>query len=294
MSLEMNIVVFLPLISASTGGFQIENRIKYYLIQRIGSLWFLFRLIIFQKGIIISLLIFLTMLLKLGLAPFHLWFFRIILSSSWKIIFILSTIQKFIPLIVIRHVAVNKFYFISILILSLIVVLFRGIPLLSPRKIIALSSLNNVSWILLSSILNSNVWILYWIIYAILLSPIIYIFDRVSSQIKIQFIINRIRINTKFYLVFGFLSLRGLPPLLGFFNKILLIKILLKDLRIFILFVIIISSLVLIFYYLNIIYIVTCFSSPNILKKSELNTSFLKFNLSISLIIIMYIFSIHI
>merc|ERR1712105_201052 len=133
--------------------------------------------------------------------------------------------------------------------------------------------------------------IFYLIIYSFLLSPIIYIFDRISSQIKIQFIINSIRTNSKFFLVFRFLSLSGLPPLLGFFNKILLIKILIKDLRLLILFIIIFSSLILMFYYLNIIYIITCFSSSRILNKSELNTSFLKFNLILSILIIIYVFS---
>lgn len=71
--LELNIVVFIPLFRADIEAYQIENRIKYFLVQRVGSVWFFMSAVLvlgFGVGAA-SLAGIAAIALKLGLAPFH-------------------------------------------------------------------------------------------------------------------------------------------------------------------------------------------------------------------------------
>jgi len=72
---------------------------KYFIVQSFASAVFIFSSCL---SMIISPLIFffvyLAILVKLGLAPFHSWFLNLIELSSLNILFLLSTVQKIIPL----------------------------------------------------------------------------------------------------------------------------------------------------------------------------------------------------
>ena len=49
-------------------------------------------------------------------------------------------------------------------------------------------------------------------------------------------------------------SLGGLPPFLGFFNKFIMIKLILNQVRLFLISLIILSSLFLLFYYIRLVF----------------------------------------
>merc|ERR1712074_332666 len=67
--------------------------------------------------------------------------------------------------------------------------------------------------------------------------------------------INSIIFFDKFIMLITWISLGGIPPLLGFLGKIIILKILLNNLiRITIIFAIIVSSLLLLYFYLSRIY----------------------------------------
>merc|ERR1711915_683936 len=67
--------------------------------------------------------------------------------------------------------------------------------------------------------------------------------------------INSSALSDKFFMVIVFMSLGGMPPLLGFFSKILILKILINNfIRLSIIFGIIMCSLLLLYFYLSRIY----------------------------------------
>merc|ERR1712170_28987 len=117
---------FLPIIS-SKENIEIENSIKYFLIQRWASVIFLMRFFFFYMiNNAFYILINLSLFIKLGIRPFHSWFVSILKTSSLNILFMLSRIQKIIPLVTI--------FFILILLPRT----------LSINKVLAISSINNV------------------------------------------------------------------------------------------------------------------------------------------------------
>ena len=72
-SLELNIVSVLPLMGAKSSFFSSEIRLKYFISQRIASIFFIFSTLGFLVSTpsIISIIIITSILFKLGIPPFH-------------------------------------------------------------------------------------------------------------------------------------------------------------------------------------------------------------------------------
>merc|ERR1711875_35958 len=92
----------------------------------------------------------------------------------------------------------------------------------------------------------------FFLIYLILLLGIYFIYNLYNLNIFYQVI--RINLIDKFFIVILFISLGGIPPLLGFLRKFLILKILVLEEKIFFILIIIFSSLVILYYYLSRVY----------------------------------------
>ena len=244
---------FLPIIS-SKENIEIENSIKYFLVQRWASVIFLIRFFFFY--IINSrfyLLINLRLLIKLGVRPFHSWFISILKTRSLNILFILSTFQKVIPLLILFNIKINNYLLflnIFITIIFLIILLPRTIYI---NKVLAMSSINNIIWLILSILYSIKIIFIFMIIYMFLLGGFINVFNFQGLKIFNQ--INSIMFFEKFSIIMLFISLGGMPPLLGFLRKMIILKIMLINFfnMVFIL-IVIFSSLILLYFYLSRIY----------------------------------------
>jgi NADH:ubiquinone oxidoreductase subunit 2 (subunit N) len=115
-------------------------------------------------GFIEVLMVF-TLLLKLGAAPLHGWFLSLVKTVNIYVLFLLSTVQKIIPLIIIRilNYWVGLVFFVSIL--SFMLILLMGLRLLRFFKILALSRINNLVWILIRILRGFQYLIFYFFIY---------------------------------------------------------------------------------------------------------------------------------
>jgi len=86
-----------------------------------------------------------------------------------------------------------------------------------------------------------------------LLIGFVILYNFYGSSIFTQ--INSSVFSDKFFMVIVFMSLGGMPPLLGFFSKILILKILINNfIRLSIIFGVIVCSLLLLYFYLSRIY----------------------------------------
>jgi len=123
-----------------------ENRIKYFLIQRIASILFIISsvFLIINFNSFMGLIVNVAIVIKLGGAPFHGWFFSLSKSIRLNTIFILSTLQKLIPIIILSNLNFYFYFLIRVSILRFLVILFNGINLISLIKVLALSRLNNL------------------------------------------------------------------------------------------------------------------------------------------------------
>merc|ERR1712189_27745 len=102
--------------------------------------------------------------------------------------------------------------------------------------------------------------------------------------------INRIIFSDKVIIVILFISLGGIPPLLGFLRKFLILKIVLVYENIFLFLIIIFSSLVLLYHYISRIYFFITFMPSLKTNFSTNNYSITKYFYLISVIIFNGIF----
>merc|ERR1712045_834502 len=173
MGLELNILRFLPIISTREN-IEIENSIKYFLIQRFASVIFLLRFFFLEIILrTLNVFIMIRMFVKLGVSPFHSCFISILKTRSLKILFILSSVQRFIPLVILNNIIFNYIVFYIIVFLNLIILVYILFSTISFNKILALSSILNI--------ISLKLIIIFFIIYIYMLSGVIFIY----SQIKL-------------------------------------------------------------------------------------------------------------
>ena len=225
--LELNIISVLPLLVVSNGLMGTEVAIKYLLIQAWGSRIFLWSAFLRPTFALISRrALTLALGLKLGAAPMHLWFIRVVRSSSWELIFILSTLQKVLPT-----------YFLSIFstqILGVLVIIRAIIASLgvfnssTVKAILGYSSVFTVSWVLRAVQAGRLNWAIYLIIYGVRLAVFLYLVSsyrifRVSQMGRVK-----ISLFSKLSLFITLVAIGGLPPLVSFWAKLLVLSDLLN------------------------------------------------------------------
>ena len=251
-SLELNILVFVPLLGGRGVASALENRLKYFLVQRVASVFFIWAALLstFLGQELTAILIIFAMAVKLGMAPFHGWFVSVVSNTSFGLIFILSTVQKVIPLLVLSLLPARSFTVYILIFLTLLTVFLMGMGQVSIRKILVISSLNNVRWIFLGAQRSPTSWGLFLVVYSRLLGCLLMFlyFERMGSFS--HSLLTGLKNSSKAGLILLLMSLGGLPPLLGFFNKLLIIKTIFAEEVLWVLLVIVFSSLFLLFYYI--------------------------------------------
>lgn len=197
-------------------------------------------------------IIYIALILKIGAAPFHFWFPNVIEGISWINNLILITWQKIAPILIISYSIFFNFFFFFI-ISSVLIGAIGGLNQISIRKLIAFSSINHIGWILSSLIFNEYLWLIYFCFYSIISFSLIYLFNTFKL-----FYINQIFsifINSyliKFIFIINFLSLGGIPPFLGFLPKWIIIQLLSNLNQNFIIFFIILITLITLYFYIRI------------------------------------------
>nr|WMX20525.1 NADH dehydrogenase subunit 2 [Leucoptera malifoliella] len=257
--LEINLLSFIPLISNVNNLLSSEAALKYFLIQSISSMNLMFLIININmlknmEFFFLSLmLINMPLLMKMGSVPFHFWFINMIEGLSWMNCFLIMTWQKITPLIMIFYLYNFKFLFIIIMI-NAIIGAIGGLNSISLRKILAFSSINNLSWMISSMLISENLWLLYFFIYSSLNLTIIFMFNFLKIYFFNQLFSNNFKNYLKMMILINLFSLGGLPPFLGFFSKWMTINYLINYNMIFMNMMLIMTSLIMIFLYLRIMY----------------------------------------
>lgn len=253
--LELNLFSIIPIINIKSSIYSLESTIKYFLIQAFSSIILL--IILTYKSFFfilnINLIIILPILIKLRIIPFHLWLPSIIEGLHWPICFIILTWQKISPIILISYLIINRNLLI-ILISILIINSIFGINQNSIRKILAISSINNSTWILIAILINEKLWINYFLIYSFINILLIII----NHKYNINYI-NQIKIFNKNYFIkinilIIIFSIIGLPPIIGFLIKWILIQNLINFNIYYIIIILILTSILNLIFYIKISY----------------------------------------
>nr|AHG53206.1 NADH dehydrogenase subunit 2 [Drosophila santomea] len=263
MGLEINLLSFIPLLSDNNNLMSTEASLKYFLTQALASTVLLFSSILLMLAnnlnneineSFTSMIIMSTLLLKSGAAPFHFWFPNMMEGLTWMNALMLMTWQKIAPLMLISYLNIKNLLLISV-ILSVIIGAIGGLNQTSLRKLMAFSSINHLGWMLSSLMISESIWLIYFIFYSFLSFVLTFMFNIFKlfhlNQLFSWFVNSKI---LKFSLFMNFLSLGGLPPFLGFLPKWLVIQQLTMCNQYFLLTLMMMSTLITLFFYLRICY----------------------------------------
>nr|YP_010145944.1 NADH dehydrogenase subunit 2 [Gryllus lineaticeps]QQO79788.1 NADH dehydrogenase subunit 2 [Gryllus lineaticeps] len=256
MGLEINLLAFIPLMSSKDNMMSTEAAMKYFIIQAMASsmlLTFVMLdniLIMLNKNMINSA-ISITLFLKMGAAPFHMWFPSVMEGLSWLNCFILMTWQKLAPFIILSYLSYYQPMMLFVMISSIIIGSIGGLNQTSTRKIMTYSSINHIGWMMLGLMMSEDLWQLYFIIYTILSASILMIFHNTSSHHHNQMPFSWNSSMMKFFTSINLMSLGGLPPFLGFLPKWMIIQNSCYNEMMFTILIMILCSLITLFYYLR-------------------------------------------
>nr|ACJ69430.1 NADH dehydrogenase subunit 2 [Sigara septemlineata] len=250
MGLEINLISFIPLITNYKNNSS-ESAMIYFMVQSIGSIMFIASILMtsmLMTKTFMEMTMIMSMALKMGMAPMHLWMPEIMEKMSWPNCMILMTWQKLAPLSIMSYL--NNKMIIILAIYSSMIGAIGGLNQTSTRKIMAFSSINHLGWMNSTMLFNNQVWMKYFIIYT-MITLIVSMFMWMNSIFFInQFKSNSSMIN-KINIIIMMMSLGGLPPFLGFLPKWLVIQNLIENNMYIIMLIMIMSTLLTLFYYLR-------------------------------------------
>nr|YP_010838230.1 NADH dehydrogenase subunit 2 [Clavisyllis tenjini]WGF21039.1 NADH dehydrogenase subunit 2 [Clavisyllis tenjini] len=261
--LEMNLLSFIPLASNSSSNLETEGAIKYFLTQAIGSgiliICILMKMLPFDPSTLknlTTLFILFSLLMKTGMAPCHFWFPQVMSSLSWVNCLILSSLQKMNPLFIIIMILTSweKSLIIPITIMNSLVGGIGGINQTQMRPILAYSSIGHMSWIVSASPFSFFLSFVYFMFYILITMSLILIMYKLKKMSTNEFNITfQLPLFLSLILFINMLSLAGLPPLLGFMPKWIVMSILSLHFPL-LLIPLILGSLINLFYYLMIFF----------------------------------------
>nr|QXP99772.1 NADH dehydrogenase subunit 2 [Melanoides tuberculata] len=273
--LEINLIGFLPILMYQKSMLESESAVKYFIIQALGSSFLIFgslfsyslsfsweflaqNLMIFLFG---TFFLVLGLFLKMGLFPFHFWLPNVMAGLSWLSCLLLTTWQKVAPILLITcitdaNLAYTIFFIICVFSVgSSLVGGVGGMNQTQIRALLAYSSIGHVGWIVYASCFSESGMKIYFLIYAII-SICIFLSLWVADlgNLKNLGSVGKAAVKSKFSFMLVLLSLGGLPPLLGFISKWIVISMSMSANAWGFLFILILGSLFSLFYYLNLFF----------------------------------------
>lgn len=240
---------------------------------------------------------YISLIIKLGIPPFHFW---IIISSTfipWEILFIFLSIQKIIPFYIFSLIEIKILILYLIILSSSYFSIIKIINLLNFKILLTYSSINQTRWMLLLIFFKNLFWLTYILIYRIILFIIstFIIYFKFTFNFNLNFFYN---INFNFICLILLFNIARIPPLTFFFIKWFRIFIILFNSELFFIFILIIfNSFILIYIYINIMSSIIFFIS---FKSKLLNLipsyyyNFLNSNNNLFLLFIRFFLSLYI
>nr|YP_010994996.1 NADH dehydrogenase subunit 2 [Molipteryx fuliginosa]WOZ14004.1 NADH dehydrogenase subunit 2 [Molipteryx fuliginosa] len=257
MGLEMNLMSFIPLISKKKNKKSSQAMMMYFLTQSIGSITLLFSILMnsimfMYPSLSNDPIIMMTMasiMIKVGAAPFHLWLPEMMTKLNWPECMLLMTWQKVAPLTVLSNMALNNWFLYISVFASTMVGGLAGLNQTSLRKLLAYSSISHLGWMMMFMTVSTS-WYKYLIIYSLLIIMICTLMKKNVFFIN-QLMVSSVSLTEKMTYTILILSLGGLPPLLGFLPKWMVMQSLINSNLYFLMIIMMLLSLLTLFYYLR-------------------------------------------
>nr|YP_009354359.1 NADH dehydrogenase subunit 2 [Dicrostonyx groenlandicus]AQZ59710.1 NADH dehydrogenase subunit 2 [Dicrostonyx groenlandicus]QHI40058.1 NADH dehydrogenase subunit 2 [Dicrostonyx groenlandicus]QHI40071.1 NADH dehydrogenase subunit 2 [Dicrostonyx groenlandicus]QHI40097.1 NADH dehydrogenase subunit 2 [Dicrostonyx groenlandicus] len=266
--LEMNLLALIPLMMNKSNPRSMEAATKYFLTQATASMILLMSIIMNFKQLglwtfqpetkdIIMTTTFISLTIKLGLAPFHSWLPEVTQGIKPNVGLILLTWQKVAPLTVLfqYYELMNPKILIMSAITSVLIGAWNGLNQTQTRKIMAYSSIAHMGWMISILPYNPTLTTLNLLIYILMTTPMFMIFHTHSftSISSMSLMWNKMPMALPMMSLI-LLSTGGLPPLTGFLPKWAIITELLKNNNIILSTLMAMTALINLFFYTRLIY----------------------------------------
>nr|AAY99323.1 NADH dehydrogenase subunit 2 [Austrofundulus leohoignei] len=276
LGLEINTFAIIPLMTQKHAPRAMEAAIKYFIIQTtatavllfasISNAWMLGQWNIQQMSHPLTItMICMALALKLGLAPLHAWFPEVIQGLNLMTGFILATWQKLAPISLMLQLSnCNPTLITSLGLLSILMGGWGGLNQTQLRKILAYSSIAHLGWMTLVlqhtpmiafSAFTVYVMMTFFLFFSFWLTQTTSINALSTSWTKTPII----SITSSLIL----LSLGGLPPLTGFFPKLLILAELTEQNLALTATMAALSTLLSLYFYLRLSYTLALTTPPN-------------------------------
>nr|YP_010583769.1 NADH dehydrogenase subunit 2 [Scaeurgus unicirrhus]UXN83965.1 NADH dehydrogenase subunit 2 [Scaeurgus unicirrhus] len=268
MGLELNLMGILPLMNIKSKNYEIESSMKYFIIQSISSSLFITSSIfmymysismysMFNNSFFSSMMT-ISLLIKLGSAPFHFWLPSMCKQMSWMTLFMILTWQKLAPLFMLSFINFNYIIIITTAFISSILGSIQAINQSSLQLIMVYSSISHLGWMLPSCSINNLMMFMYLLIYAIIIFPLFIMFSMKATLFSYSLSEQNNHMNKEnMFTMTLILSLSGMPPMLGFLSKLMILNMLLKMNMILLPLMLFIGTLISLYFYLNLMMILT-------------------------------------
>nr|YP_010936456.1 NADH dehydrogenase subunit 2 [Morula spinosa]WKW54909.1 NADH dehydrogenase subunit 2 [Morula spinosa] len=289
--LEINLIGFLPMLVYSKSTSESESAVKYFVVQALGSSLLIFgSLSMFSMSftwdtyiseaslsVVGLLLVIGGLCLKLGLFPFHYWLPSVMAGLPWITCMLLATWQKLAPLfLLLCLLELNGSYLLMITIClisagSSLVGGIGGMNQTQVRALLAYSSIGHLGWMMFAMAHSEWSMKFYLGVYIVVsLCMFLSLWKGDLTNMKNIFNLNESKLMQANVMLL-LLSLGGLPPLLGFISKWIVILASTSSSFFMVLFLLIGGSLMSLFYYLSLFFSLVL---VNVKKNNEENLSF--------------------
>nr|YP_009469866.1 NADH dehydrogenase subunit 2 [Matsumurasca onukii]AVF91589.1 NADH dehydrogenase subunit 2 [Matsumurasca onukii] len=278
--LELVLICFVPMMLGLNFSSS-ECCLKYFIVQAVSSsiLMLSVMMMLMDLDFYYEVIFNISLMIKMGVAPFHGWVLNVVEGLKFNFILIMLTILKLPPLYILSYISLYLFPFIF---MGLLIGSVMGLNQNSLRKVLAYSSIFNMSFIL-SCLFFNYVWMFYLMFYSFILFMMVYSLIIFNLNYINQFVFNNFSIFNKFTLFINLLSMGGMPPLLGFLIKLFILELMLFMNFYFISFAMILMSLLIMFFYIRVTFITvmifTFMSKLNLNLISTNSLILLNFNL---------------
>ena len=252
--LELNTITFIPLILIISGQQESKSAVTYFLTQTLASVLFLVGALLNFTPLSTSLaapIILAGLFIKIGAAPFHIWIPQVVEGITWATLFLLFTVQKINPFLILSSLPFNHNTVVTVALISACVGRVLGLAQSQTRLLLVFSSINHVGWILVRMSLSLSLFAYYFTQYALLLLPLILVLKKFNILHLNQSLNLGLSRTNQLIVFITLLSLGGLPPFLGFLPKWMVLQGIIDSQLFFPGVILVFISLLTLFYYLR-------------------------------------------
>nr|AGK43578.1 NADH dehydrogenase subunit 2 [Aotus azarai infulatus] len=233
MGLELNMLAIVPILAKNTSPRSTEASTKYFLMQATASMILL--MAIFLNTLfsgqwtispslnkILSTMMLIALVMKLGMAPLHFWLPEVTQGIPLIPAMLILTWQKLAPMSIILQIfpPMNLNILLMISILSIMIGSWGGLNQTQLRKILAYSSITHMGWMMAVLYYDPNITILTLIIYIFLTISTFMMFYTNSNLTTLSLSHSWNKLTWMMPMIpLMMMSLGGLPPLTGFSPK---------------------------------------------------------------------------